>query len=360
MAFLTGLLQIEAPASALNNLGKIEGAVTDNAVGVKQIKTREGAYPYVSAQALRYWLRETLSAGEWGWKAAPVYRERKVAYTDANPIEWWDDDLFGYMRAPSKRTAATEARGEDAAFAQMTETKETVTRVSPFRVGTMVSLAPASVVSDFGVMTRGHEGDPVPFEHEFYRATLQSLLSLDLHAAGTFSYLDKSGYLNLDEIRQAKAKTQSLEHLEKEKCYRLPLDERLQRIRSLLEALASLDGGAKQSLHYTDVSPDILLFAVTKGGNNLFGHVFGAYAKGQPFLRLEALKEALTVHQEEILSPIYWGWVNGYLDEERKKLATALATDDFKALKREVILDHPILVIKRLVADLTSHPDWLK
>ena len=60
MSFVTGLLLIDAPASALNNLGSIPGARTDNTVGVKMIKTRDGAYPYVSAQAFRYWLRATL------------------------------------------------------------------------------------------------------------------------------------------------------------------------------------------------------------------------------------------------------------------------------------------------------------
>jgi CRISPR-associated protein Cst2 len=101
MAFVTGLLLIDAPASALNNLGAIPGEREDNTVGVKVIKTKEGSYPYVSAQAYRYWLRTTLEARVPSWRAAPIYREEKVAYTDANPIEWWDDDLFGYMREPS-------------------------------------------------------------------------------------------------------------------------------------------------------------------------------------------------------------------------------------------------------------------
>jgi CRISPR-associated protein Cst2 len=45
MSFITGLLLIDAPASALNNLGSIPGARTDNTVGVKVIRTKEGAYP---------------------------------------------------------------------------------------------------------------------------------------------------------------------------------------------------------------------------------------------------------------------------------------------------------------------------
>ena len=109
MAFVTGLILVDAPASALNNLGSIPGARTDNTVGVKVIRTKEGFYPYVSAQAFRYWWRTTLENADLGWKAAPIYRESKVAYTDGNPILYWDDDLFGYMRAPSKKQSAKDA-----------------------------------------------------------------------------------------------------------------------------------------------------------------------------------------------------------------------------------------------------------
>ena len=38
MAFITGLLLIDAPASALNNLGSVPGARTDNTSGVKFIR----------------------------------------------------------------------------------------------------------------------------------------------------------------------------------------------------------------------------------------------------------------------------------------------------------------------------------
>ncbi|MBM4431670.1 MAG: type I-B CRISPR-associated protein Cas7/Cst2/DevR, partial [Chloroflexi bacterium] len=128
MSFVTGLMLIDAPASALNNLGQVPGEADQNVVGVKLIRTKEGTFPYVSAQAFRYWLRMTLPVVEPAWKAAPVYREEKVAYTDANPIKWWDDDLFGYMRAPSKKTSAVAARAADESRAGETETTDTITR----------------------------------------------------------------------------------------------------------------------------------------------------------------------------------------------------------------------------------------
>jgi CRISPR-associated protein Cst2 len=340
MAFATGLLLLDAPASALNNLGSIPGEREDNTVGVKLIRTRAGNFPYVSAQAYRYWLRTTLERRIENWQAAPMYREEKVAYTDANPLRYWDDDLFGYMRAPSKKEGAKARREADPARANETETTDTITRVSPLRVSTLVSLAPADPTNDFGTMSR-HEGNPVPHEHQFYRTTLRGLFSLDLHACGTFSYRNKTGFRNLDDVRMRLAQDyQGMEHIETDKSYRLPRQERIARIKALFEGMAHLEGGAKQTLHYTDVSPALLLVAVTKGGNHIFGHTVGTTAKGQPEIKTEALREALHVFADDLLSPIYVGWVRGYLDDERAKFEAFVAEHN-TANKHSIVISHP-------------------
>lgn len=358
MAFVTGLFLIDAPASALNNLGNIPGERFDNSVGVKAIRTKEGIYPYVSAQAFRYWLRTTLEQAGIGWVAAPIYREEKIAYTDANPIRWWDDDLFGYMRAPSKRESARARREADTSRAGETETVDTVTRVSPFRVSTLVSIAPATPTSDFGVMAR-HEGDPVPHEHQFYRTTLKGLFSLDLNASGTFWYRNKTGFRNLDEVRIKEAQEAGLIHLEEEKAYRLPLEQRIQRVATLFEGMAVLDGGAKQTLHYTDVAPPLVMLAVTKGGNHIFGYAVGANNRGLPELKVEALSEVLSVFGEEILSDIYIGWTRGYLDGERAKLEEFI---NASSGQNKVRLSHPREAFKALVTALQANENtaWLE
>ena len=356
MAFVTGLLLIDAPASALNNLGNVQGRLFDNVVGVKVIRTKEGTYPYVSAQAFRYWLRTTLEQAGIGWKAAPIWREQKVAYTDANPIRWWDDDLFGYMRAPSKKAAAVEQREADETRVTETPTIDAVTRASPFRVSTLVSIAPVNIVEDCETMSR-HEGDPVPYSNQFYRATLKGLFSLDLHACGTFWYRQKTGFRNLDDVRIEEAKNAGLSELKDEKAYRLPLDERLRRITALFEGLARLEGGAKQTLHYTDVSPVVVVMAVTKGGNHIFGHIIGADSRGLPELKVEALKDALTVFADDILSDVYVGWVRGYLDDERAKLEAFAQTEEGKRIR----ISHPREAFRALIEALKQpeHAAWL-
>ncbi len=354
MAFVTGLLLIDAPASALNNLGNIPGERLENTSGVKIIRMRDGAtYPFVSAQAFRYWLRTTTEARVEGWKAAPIYREEKIAYTDSNPMIWWDDDLLGYMRAPSKKTTK-EQQSRDASRTE-TGIAEPVTRISPFRVSTLVSISPVNITNDFGVMSR-HEGDPVPFEHQLYRTTLQGLFSLDLHACGTFSYRNKAGYRNLDAIRTELAIKQKLEHLEEEKAYRLPLEERIRRVQSLFEGLALLEGGAKQAIHYTDVTPAFCIFAVTRGGNHIFGRIIGAN-KGLPEIKLEVLREALTTMGDEILSPIYIGWMRGYLDEQRAQFERFI--EGFS--DRPILIRHPRDAYREFVEDLAYSENalWL-
>jgi len=356
MSFVTGLQLIDAPASALNNQGAIPGAREENTVGVKFIRTKEGLYPYVSAQAFRYWLRTTLENAGLGWQPAPIFREQKVAYTDANPIRWWDDDLFGYMRAPSKKPDAIKAREADESRTEETPTVETVTRASPFRVSTLVSLAPVTLVEDFGVMSR-HEGDPVPHVHQFYRTTLMGLFSLHLHAVGTFSYRDKTGFLNLDGERIRMAEEQRLEPLPEEKCYRLPREERIKRISTFFEGFAQLDGGAKQALHYTDVAADVVVMAVTKGGNHIFAHIFGPDKLSRPSLHVESLAEALGVFKDELLSPVYFGWAKGYLDEERAKLEEFMQQQP----DGKIMLGHPRQAFKSLIDDLNKEENahWL-
>ncbi len=371
MAFVTGILLIDAPASALNNAGLDKTISDQNVTAVKSIQAGRDKYPYVSAQAFRYWLRTTIPKINSSWINAPIYKEASsLAYTAADPIKYCDDDLFGYMRAPQKENINT--RKNDPAYTQLTPldkdkkgNEQAVTRISPFRVSTLVSLAPVTMTQHFESMSR-HEGDPVPYSSEFYRATLRGLFSLDLHACGTFSYMNKTGFRNLDSVREALAKdVEGIEHLEEEKSYRLPQAKRVTRIKALFEGMAHLEGGAKQTLHYTDVSPALVIMAVTKGGNHIFGHVIGANKSGQPVVKTDALREALTVFADTLLSPVYVGWVRGYLDEERASFETFAAeynrTDPLPTFP--IVISHPREAFLALVNAFDQDENsatWLK
>ncbi len=348
MAFVTGMMLIDAQASALNNAGSEEGARTDNTIAVKRIRTRGGDYPYVSAQAVRYWVRTSLERSGKPWKAAPVFREAKVAYTDANPISWWDDDLFGYMRAPSKRAGA---RAEEAE-AQQTPIAGEITRISPLRMGTLVSIAPVRIVDDFGTMAR-QDGDPVPHEHQFYRATLQGLFSLNLTTAGTFFHGRRVGYKNLDEHRVKVATERKLETttVHGQPAFRLPHQERAKRVATLVRAIGEIEGGAKLTLHYTDVTPGLIVAAVIRGGNHPFSRIVRADGQGQPEVVIDALKEVLRVYKDQILSDVYVGWAKGYLDGQRSAVE-ALADADRSGVRLR--WGHPREVMAEMAGELAA------
>ena len=312
----------------------------------------------------RYWLRDTLEKhADLGWQSAPVRKEgENLAYTDGNPLKYWDDDLFGYMRAPGDQ----EGRNWETAVSPAQKGKKPViTRVSPFRVSTVISLAPVSIATDFGSMTR-HEGYPVLHEHQFYRAVLKGLISLNLHSAGTFSYIDRTGFRNLDENRVSAAKKLNLEHLDgKEKSYRLKLEDRVQRIGALLRALGIIYGGAKLALHYTDVTPVVFVAMVTEGGNNPLQYLIGSDDKGQPQVQAQAIEQSFRVWRDQILSKVYVGWVQGFCDAEHGRFRTEL--EGFNKGRTpeervEPVWGHPREVLAELARDLgdPKNAGWLR
>ncbi len=361
MAFLTGLFLIDAPAYALNNAGAEPGAKTDNTVAVKKIRSYDGVYPYVSAQAFRFWLRTTLEQSDLGWKAAPVFREKKIAFSESDPITNWDDDLFGYMRAQSKKGDAEEKakNKEKTQEALPLEKDREVTRVSPFRVSTFVSVSPGSIVSDFGTMAR-QDGDPVPHEHEFYRAHLRGLVSLDLTSAGTFYDAERVGYKNLDSYRRDKAKEANCEEVtvRKQKAVRLPFEERAKRVSTLVKGMANLGGGAKQTLHYTDLTPAVVVMGVTKGGNHPFYRMFSGSRAGRTELHEAATREIFASFHDDLLSPVFVGWAQGFLDEQREKWTTLMG--ELKPPHGFAEMDHPRTVLFKLAEEMgnNEHADW--
>ncbi len=97
--FVQSAILIDVDGASLNNWGKdsSNSQGSDNATAVKKVFKNGRMYAVVAGQALRYWWRESLGLN--GWSLSPITRDDKVAYTDVNPIQYPDDDIFGYMRA---------------------------------------------------------------------------------------------------------------------------------------------------------------------------------------------------------------------------------------------------------------------
>ena len=334
---LIGLTLIDAPHSALNNAGTEASQATENIVTVKKLQKARNTYPYVSGQAWRNWWRTTLEQEFDDWNSSPIEREKKIAFTAADPVTYDDDDVFGYMRAQS------EMQGKK-------KVNVTVTRLSPLKCSPLISIDPQIPTNDFGVMAR-QEDDPVPYEHQFYSSILQGIFSLDLNAVGTFSDINRTGYKNI-----ASSYVQTIEdaggtQVNDTSEWTLPKEIRIRRCQQTLEALPILSGGAKLTSHLTDVTPKLIILSVLDGGNHPFMNVM-VERNGVGELSIDALREVIEDYKDRFCDAIYIGRRSGFMDELDEQLNDLATNND---LPCKIVYDSPNKVIAQLSQKLETH-----
>jgi CRISPR-associated protein Cst2 len=337
VTYLTGKIALDIAAGAPNN-GR-----GDNNIGVvKKLWVGRDAYPYVSAQAFRRWVRDSLPAGE---SRSPVTREgqgrKQQAYTSGRPDLYLDDDLFGYMVAVKN---------------------ENFQRDTVLATGTLVSVAPRRPELDFGTMSRGFPTDahPVIHEHELYSAEVAGDILLDLPRVGTFE--QEGG--GLRRALRADAAAEAMAAGARETRFRdiasvqLPLPERRRRVAVLLRTLSEVRGGAQRALHYGDRSPAFVLLAPLKGGNNPFTRVLHVRDHKVRFNE-EAFAEELSAWAGELNGRVLIGWSPGFLGDQRDRARMMLADEISDG---RVVIDHPRTLLQALARDIESgkHDAWFE
>ena len=326
---LIGLTLIDAPHSALNNAGTEASQATENIVTVKKLQKGRNTYPYVSGQAWRNWWRTTLEQEFDDWNSSPIEREKKIAFTAADPVTYADDDVFGYMRAVKK---------------------DTVTRLSPLKNSPLISIEAQVPTNDFGVMAR-QKDDPVPYEHQFYSCVLQGIFSLDLTAVGTFSDINRTGYKNIAASYVSKIQDAGGTQVGENPTWMLPKEIRVRRCQQTLEALPLLSGGAKLTSHLTDVTPKLIILSVLDGGNHPFMNLI-VEQNGVGTLSIDALREVITDYADRFCDAIYIGRRSGFMDELDEELNDLVSSDN---LPCEIVYDSPNQVINQLAQKLEEH-----
>jgi len=309
-----GFMLIDVDVVALNNAGRDTTTALENAVATKKIIKNGKAYAYVSGQAWRYWWRETLKKN-FAWTMSPITREAKIAFTEANPIVYPDDDMFGYMRAVKE--VQTDDKGKSKSV------NITLTRVSPLKNSAMISVSPTNIVQNWSSMTR-QEGDAVPYGKDEYCATMKGMFSISLDQVGTFSSVERTGFKNLNEalrklaLEKGALKVDDPFAKDKEgsplKLYRLPVSERLKRVKDTLMALEIIDGGAMQTSNMGDVTPKLIVLTTLNSGNHLFSHL-AKEDLGKPVFSIDALKQVVKDYNDRIVGKVYIGRRKGFMDE---------------------------------------------
>jgi len=336
---LIGLVLIDAPHSALNNDKIDESDPNENFVRIKSFRKGKQVYPYVSGQAWRNWWRVTLG-NEFGWVLSPITwsEKSKTAFTAVSPVEYDDDDIFGYMKAPKKGSKKKEEGKED---------EKTVTRISPLKCSPLIAVNSQQLTDDWGVMAR-QNGYPVIYQHQFYSCILKGIFSLDLDAVGVLWSTERTGYKNISKnyisiIEQVGGRQLN------ESSWILPREVRLRRARQVLEALPVISGGAKLTSHLTDVTPKLLVMTVLDGGNHPFMNLMVERNDRAEF-SISALKQVISDYSDRILDHVYIGRREGFMDELEAPLQE-LASDS--SLK--IIYGSPNQVVKRLSEKLSEH-----
>ena len=326
-----GFILIDVDVVALNNAGASTTTNNDNGVDTKKIYKNGRGFTYVSGQAWRYWWRETLKVNH-NWQLSPITRESKIAFTEADPFTYADDDIFGYMRAA--RDTIKDENGDPVLDKKGNPSTEnvTVTRVSPLKNSVLVSVASTSAVKLWSSMSR-QEGDAVPYGKDEYSAIMKGMFSLDLFQAGTFSNINRTGFKNItDKIKQEAISSKGCIEINDPynkdktgasiKLVQLDRHTRLQRITDTIGALKTINGGAMQTNNMADVTPKFIILTTTSTGNHPFSHIVANKGINNElvYLNVAGIKEVLTDYAEQIKGDVFIGRRSGFLDEYQTEL----------------------------------------
>lgn len=333
-----GFFLIDVDAVALNNAGKGNTSNFDNEVVTKSITKNGRSFVYVSGQAVRYWWRNTLLK-DYGWKLSPVIREKKnVAFTSVNPIDYPDDDIFGYMRATKEEEIDENGNVKKDKKGKNIKSDATVTRVSPLKNSVLISACSVRAVENFSSMSR-IEGDPILYSKQEYSAIMKGMFCLDLGMIGTFSNYNKTGFKNLsDSLRRDALAIEGAEEIDdafvaNQKLVRLPYSTRVQRAKDTISALKTISGGAMQTSNMGDVTPKFIILVSTNTGNHPFSHIVTSTGNYDEMIKfdIEALREVIKEYGDTFEGKVFIGRRKGFFDDYHNAL------DDLKKELPEII-----------------------
>lgn len=329
---ISGALLIDATASFLNGAGL--GIQEDkNRVIPKTFKekvnNRFEDVPYVSGQSWRRWLRNTANE-ENNWSPSEVRAigdgsekgtTNKIS-TELNPIEFPEDDLFGYMKAGAK--------GE-----------ESIQRTSPFKSSILKGIKNMRTLNIDEAFVHLKEGSPLPYSSKFYSTHLEGFFNLEYYRLGVYDNLGSKQELSSDLIKEHTDKLIETSLGGKFSRYELKnaVENRNVNAAGLLKGLAYLRGGAKQAAFGADVSPKVLVLAGMESANPIFNNLFIGTGE-RPILNVELMLELAEDYKMKLATPIFLGFRKGYLQNE---------TEILEKLKDGFVLGSPVEVTNQFI-----------
>lgn len=218
----------------------------DNIVPIKKVTLENGdQLPYLSSQAVRRALRDKLE--ELGWAVSPVAKaseDKGAAKTSLDPVQYIDDDLFGFMDA---------AKGKEA------EKGRATVRTSPIRVESLLALNKFQDDMDFGTNYMAKKldgGQPNIFETEIHSGIYRGTILIELDRVGAGEGFEKANG-------------------------KLSADERTKRVTGFLDAFQTMWSSGRQSRFLADISPKFMAAACMSSKNPVFLETLKVNKAGQ-------------------------------------------------------------------------------
>lgn len=332
--------QINSKAIVLGMLLKADvsnpnaGWTEENVTVMKKIETPSNLrHPYISGQALRRYLRDTLRELQKGpdgkdrYELSPLQppaQPRGPILTEGRPDKYIDDDLFGFMGA---------VKGD------------TKRRESPLRVSAAFGLFPYTGDRDLGTrssleVTGKPEAGGAVFETEITNNIFRTTWMLELDRVGCWF-----GYETTDESQKDKEKKE----LEKKE---LELPERTRRVKYLLEAIKYISGGGRRTRLLMEFVPQFIIYARLTKKTPIFLNCLEVVSRPEGDCRFvyEPLQEVISDYKKDIQRLIV-GVRQGFAGIDKQELGNRLT----QALGHEnsVIVVHSVgEAIDNMIADI--------
>lgn len=331
---ISGALLIDASAAFLNGAGLGVGEDKNKVIPKtfkEKVNNRLEEVPYVSAQSWRRWLRDTTNE-ENNWNPSELKAigdgsekgsTNKIA-TELNPIDFPEDDLFGYMKSGKKD-------------------EESIQRTSPFKTSILKGIRNMRALNVDEAFVHLKEGTPLPYSTRFYSTHLEGFFNLEYYRLGVYDNLGSHQELSTELVEKHKELFDESKISYGTKTFpRYTLinakEVRKTHAAGLLKGLAYLRGGAKLSAFGSDVTPKVLIIAGMESANPVFNNLFIGTGE-KPILNIEAIKEISTDYASKLATPIYIGIRTGYLQNE----------SEVKALKEGFVIDSPIGIVSKFI-----------
>ncbi len=309
------------------------GWTEENVTPLKKIETPDNRqHPYISGQALRRYLRDTLKENmEVDEKGNPLYDfspeepgpdPKSPILTAGRPDLYIDDDLFGFMRAVREGTRRRE---------------------SPLRVSAAFGLFPYTGDRDLGTrsalqVTHDPERGGAVFETEVTSNIFRTTWLLELDRVGYWL-----GYENAADHNQWLAEETGTIRLAQSQTGhwgKRADPKRKTRVKAVLKAIKYLEGGARQARLLIELVPQMLICArCTRKVAMFLNSLQVAPAEGGYDLVKGPLMEVLKDYAKDIQA-LFIGLRDGFVSSSKAELlehVKGALGEQAKTIKPEIV-----------------------